>query len=47
MTLVKVKSHSHRDDLYGDEIVASQDEIEESDKVMVNSVLLIEVALNA
>jgi len=47
MILLKVKSHSHRDDLYGDEIIASQDEIEESDKVMVNNVLLIEVSLNA
>ena len=47
MILQKVKNHTDRDDLYGDEIIASQDEIEESDKVMVNSVLLIEVSLNA
>ena len=47
MTLVKVKSHSYRDDLYIDEIIASQDEIKENDKVMVNNILLIEVALNA
>ena len=47
MTLVKVKNHSYRDDLYIDEIISSQDEIKENDKVMVNNILLIEVALNA
>jgi len=46
MTLEKVKSHSYRDDLYINEIIASQDEIKENDKVMIKRILLKEVALS-
>ena len=44
--LEKVKSHSYRDDLYINEIIASQDEIKENDKVMIKRILLKEVALS-
>ena len=46
MMLEKVKSHSYRDDLYINEIIASQDEIKENDKVMIKRILLKEVALS-
>ena len=46
MTLEKVKSHSYRDDIFINEIIASQDEIKENDKVMVKRILLKEVALS-
>ena len=45
MILVKVKSHSYRDDLYINEIIASDDEIIERDKIMVKRILLKEVTL--
>ena len=47
MILEKVKSHYYRDDIFIDEIVASQKEIKESDKVMVKNILLKEFALYA
>lgn len=45
--LVKVKSHSFRDDLFINEIVASQDQIKRSEKVIIKRILLQEIALNA
>jgi len=47
MILVKVKSHSFRDDLFINEIVASQDQIRKSEKEIIKRILLKEVALNA
>ena len=47
MILVKVKCHSFRDNLFIDEIVASQNEIKKSEKVIVKRILLQELALNA
>ena len=47
MILEKVKSHSYREDIFIDEIVASQNEIKESDKIMVKNILLKEFALYA
>ncbi len=47
MMLVKVKSHSFRDDLFINEIVASQDQIKRSEKIIIKRILLQEIALNA
>ncbi|MFX1304152.1 MAG: hypothetical protein ACFE9X_12425 [Promethearchaeota archaeon] len=44
MILVKVMSHPNRDDIYINEIITPHNEITQSDKQMVNRILLKEVA---
>jgi hypothetical protein len=44
MILVKVMPHPHRDDIYINEIITPHNEITQSDKQMVNRILLKEVA---
>lgn len=44
MILEQVMPHPHRDDIYINEILTPQNEITQSDKQMVNHLLLKEVA---
>ncbi len=44
MILEQVMPHSHRDDIYINEIITPHNEITQSDKQMVNRILLKEVA---
>ncbi|MFX1326204.1 MAG: hypothetical protein ACFE8N_14735 [Promethearchaeota archaeon] len=44
MTLEQVLSHPTRDDIYINQIITPHNEVKESDKIIINRILLKEVA---
>ncbi|MFX1256921.1 MAG: hypothetical protein ACFFAN_03610 [Promethearchaeota archaeon] len=46
MILEKVQKHKYREDLFFNKVIASQDEVKESEKIAINRILVKEIGLS-